>query len=301
MNLWSGLLILKDCFNVQTYRPAKNTFARFPLNSPPENMTIAQMSYENLLTEIKDKIFFITINREANLNALNIKTLREIRMAVESVQENADVRGIIITGSGPKAFAAGADIKEFMNFDVEQGREMSDAGHQVLNTIDRSRKPVIAAVNGFALGGGCELAMACHIRVASENARFGQPEVNLGITPGYAGTQRLVQLVGKGKALELLMTGDMIDAQEALRLKLVNHVVPADQLLPKAIEIMEKIKGKAPLAIESVIKLVNDYYDKLKDGYQTEINEFGSFFGTDDFKEGTAAFLERRKPTFSGN
>lgn len=258
------------------------------------------MSYENILTTVDNGILTLTLNREARLNALNIKTLQEIKAAVLSVQDDKTVYGIIITGAGPKAFAAGADIAEFANFDNTQGETMSQDGHGVMNAIENSKKPVIAAVNGFALGGGCELAMACHIRVASDNARFGQPEVNLGVIPGYAGTQRLVQLVGKGKALELLMTGDAINAHEAKSLGLVNHVVTQDELLPKCIEILEKVKGKAPLAIESVIRLVNNHYDKQQNGFNNEIKEFGSFFGTKDFKEGVSAFLEKRKAEFSG-
>lgn len=258
------------------------------------------MMYENILTDKDSGIFTITINRENKLNALNINTLHEIREAVVSVQDDKDIYGIIITGAGAKAFAAGADIAEFANFSREQGQTMSEAGHGVMNSIEHSRKPVIAAVNGFALGGGCELAMACHIRVASDNARFGQPEVNLGLIPGYAGTQRLVQLVGKGKALELLMTGDAINAHEAKSLGLVNHVVAQDELLAKCHEIIEKVKTKAPLAIESVIRLVNNHFDKQEDGFENEIREFGSFFGTRDFKEGVSAFMEKRKPDFSG-
>ena len=237
---------------------------------------------------------------ENKLNALNIKTLTEIKNAVLSIYETDAVKGVIITGAGQKAFAAGADIAEFANFTAEEGTNMSAEGHAVLNAIENCTKPVIAAVNGFTLGGGCELAMSCHMRVASENAKFGQPEVNLGITPGYAGTQRLTLLVGKGRAMELLMTGDIIDAKEAYRIGLVNHVVPLDQLVSKCEEILNKIAGKAPLAIASVIKCVNAFFEKRVDGNNLEINEFGSFFGTEDFKEGTAAFLEKRKAEFKG-
>ena len=256
--------------------------------------------FENILTETKNNIFYITINRENKLNALNIKTLTEIKNAVLSIYETDAVKGVIITGAGQKAFAAGADIAEFANFTAEEGTNMSAEGHAVLNAIENCTKPVIAAVNGFTLGGGCELAMSCHMRVASENAKFGQPEVNLGITPGYAGTQRLTLLVGKGRAMELLMTGDIIDAKEAYRIGLVNHVVPLDQLVSKCEEILNKIAGKAPLAIASVIKCVNAFFEKRVDGNNLEINEFGSFFGTEDFKEGTAAFLEKRKAEFKG-
>lgn len=256
--------------------------------------------YQNILTEVKDQIFYITINREDRLNALNIQTLTDIKNAVLSIYEDNNVRGVIITGKGTKAFAAGADIAEFANFNIEEGTKMSAEGHAVLRAVDNCPKPVIAAVNGFALGGGNELAMACHIRVASENAKFGQPEVNLGITPGYAGTQRLAQLIGKGRALEFLMTADMINAQQALNFGLVNHVVPQDQLIAKCEEILNKIKTKAPMAITSVIRCVNAYYEKKADGANVEINEFGNFFGSEDFIEGTKAFLEKRKANFSG-
>jgi enoyl-CoA hydratase len=258
------------------------------------------MSYQNILTKNENGVFTITINRETKLNALNIQTLQEIRTAVTSVQNDKEVYGIILTGAGSKAFAAGADIAEFANFTVAQGNEMSADGHAVMNAIEHSKKPVVAAVNGFALGGGCELAMACHIRVASDNARFGQPEVNLGLVPGYAGTQRLVQLIGKGKALELLMTGDAINAHEAKSLGLVNHVVEQAELINKCNEIIDKIKTKAPLAIASVISLVNTHFDKQNDGFAAEITDFGNFFGTKDFKEGVDAFLNKRKATFTG-
>lgn len=262
-------------------------------------MTTAAMP-QNILTEIKDQIFYITINREDKLNALNIQTLSDIKNAVLSIYDNNEVRGVILTGKGTKAFAAGADIAEFANFNIEEGTRMSEEGHAVLRAIDNCPKPVIAAVNGFALGGGNELAMACHIRVAVEKARFGQPEVNLGITPGYAGTQRLAQLIGKGRALEFLMTADMMDAQTALSYGLVNHVVAPDQLIAKCEEILNKIKNKAPLAISSVIRCVNAYYEKRADGNDVEINEFGNFFGSQDFIEGTKAFLEKRPANFNG-
>ena len=263
-------------------------------------MSAATMS-QNILTEIRDQIFYITINREDKLNALNIQTLSDIKNAVLSIYENNSVRGVILTGKGSKAFAAGADIAEFANFSVEEGTKMSEEGHAVLRAIDHCPKPVVAAINGFALGGGNELAMSCHVRVAVEKAKFGQPEVNLGITPGYAGTQRLAQLIGKGRALEFLMTGDMMDAQTALNYGLVNHVVPADQLMIKSEEILNKIKNKAPMAIASVIRCVNAYYEKRADGNNVEINEFGNFFGSEDFIEGTKAFLEKRPAKFAGN
>ncbi len=256
--------------------------------------------YQTILTKNENEIFYITINRESKLNALNIQTLTDIKNAVLSIYEDASVKGVIITGSGVKAFAAGADIEEFASFNIEEGTRMSAEGHAVLNAIERCPKPVIAAVNGFALGGGNELAMACHIRIAAENAKFGQPEVNLGITPGYAGTQRLAQLIGKGRALELLMTADIINAQDAYRMGLVNHVVPQDQLIAKCEEILGKIKQKSPLAISSVIRCVNAFYEKKLDGNNVEINEFGNFFGSEDFKEGTQAFLTKRPASFKG-
>lgn len=259
-----------------------------------------QVMYQTIITKNENEIFYITINRESKLNALNIQTLTDIKNAVLSIYDDASIKGVIITGAGPKAFAAGADIEEFASFNIEEGTRMSAEGHAVLNAIEHCPKPVIAAVNGFALGGGNELAMACHMRIASENAKFGQPEVNLGITPGYAGTQRLAQLIGKGRALELLMTADVINAQEAYRLGLVNHVVALDQLLSKCEEILNKIKTKSPLAIASVIRCVNAYYEKRADGNNVEINEFGNFFGSEDFKEGTQAFLTKRPAEFKG-
>lgn len=263
-------------------------------------MNSTTMNYENILTENKGNALVITINRESKLNALNTTLLQEIKHAVEQAQNNTSVKGIIITGSGPKAFAAGADISEFADYNAEQGRAMSEAGHAVMNTIEHSAKPVIAAVNGFALGGGCELAMACHIRVASENAKFGQPEVNLGVPPGYAGTQRLIQLVGKGKATELLLTADTIGAAVALELKLVNHVVALEDLMAKSMEIIDKIATKSPVAIAKVIACINDHFKGTEAGFHREIEEFGASFSTEDFKEGTTAFLEKRKAEFTG-
>jgi enoyl-CoA hydratase len=262
-------------------------------------MTTNVMS-QNIATKIEENILYITITRESKLNALNIQTLKDIKDAVLAIYENDEVKGVILTGAGQKAFAAGADISEFINFNVEEGTRMSAEGHAVLNAVEKCPKPVIAAVNGFALGGGNELAMACHIRVAAENAKFGQPEVNLGITPGYAGTQRLAQLIGKGRALEFLMTADIMNAQDAYRMGLVNHVVPQDQLIAKCEEILSKIKTKSPLAIASVIRCVNAHYEKKLDGNNVEINEFGNFFGSEDFKEGTNAFIQKRTAEFKG-
>ncbi len=258
------------------------------------------MNFENILTESENGIFIITINRPKQLNALTKSTIKEVGAAVKIANGDENIRGIIITGSGEKAFIAGADIKEFANFSVEQGKELSAHGHDVFNSVENSHKPVIAAVNGFALGGGCELAMACHIRIASDNAKFGQPEVSLGVIPGYGGTQRMAQLIGKSKAFELLMTGDMIDANEAERLGLANHVVEQANLMEFTKKLLTKIIKKSPYAIGKVISCINDSYSNDKNGFDTEINEFGNCFGSADFKEGTSAFLEKRKAIFTG-
>lgn len=258
------------------------------------------MSYKNLLTKIENGILIITLNRPRQLNALNKSVFSELENVMYETVENKDVKSIIITGSGEKAFAAGADIKEFANFNVKEGKELSANGQRIFKIIENSGKPVIAAINGFALGGGLELAMACHLRIASENARFGQPEVSLGVTPGYAGTQRLTQLIGKGKSLELLMTGAMIKSDEALKLGLVNYVVPQAELITKAKELLKKIMKQSPVAITGVIACVNAYFNECTDGFETEINEFGKCFGTEDFKEGTTAFMERRRANFPG-
>ena len=256
------------------------------------------MAYNNILTSLEDNILVISINRESKLNALTIETLKEIKEAVDEAQTNDDVHGMILTGVGEKAFAAGADISEFAHFNTEQATRMSADGQDVMNSIENGNKIVIAAVNGFALGGGCELAMACHLRVASSNAKFGQPEVNLGVPPGYGGTQRLVQLIGKGKAMELLLTGDAIDAQTALSLGLTNKVVESADLLNEAKALLKKICSKSPSAVNKVIKCVNDYFRPNVNGMQREIYEFGEAFETADFQEGTDAFLNKRKPNF---
>ncbi|WP_224995184.1 enoyl-CoA hydratase/isomerase family protein [Cesiribacter sp. SM1] len=259
--------------------------------------------FENLLLDINSTgILFLTINRPDKMNALNSTTIEEIRTAIQRVYDDSTIRGVVITGAGDKAFIAGADIAELAELNEVNGRKFSEQGQEVFALIENCHKPVIAAVNGFALGGGCELAMACHMRIASQNARFGQPEVNLGIIPGYGGTQRLTQLVGKGKALELIMTGDMLGAEEAKTLGLVNHVVPSrEALMEKCLELMNKIIAKGPLAIGMVVDCVNAAYDPKQDGYQVEANSFGSCCRTGDFKEGTRAFLEKRKAKFSGN
>lgn len=259
------------------------------------------MTYENLQIETKERICYITINRESKLNALNKATLAELHNAITGAFADDSIGGIIITGAGAKAFVAGADISEFAAFNVEQGRALAhDGQNKVFDLIENGPKPVIAAINGFALGGGLELAMACHIRVASDNARVGQPEVTLGLIPGYGGTQRLTQLIGKGKALELILTADMLNAADALQLGLVNHVVAPDQLIPKAEEILNKILQRAPLAVASAITAINASLKHDVDGYATEIAEFGKCFGTEDLKEGVDAFLNKRKPHFKG-
>ncbi|MFI5135270.1 MAG: enoyl-CoA hydratase/isomerase family protein [Chitinophagales bacterium] len=258
------------------------------------------MSYQTLLTEFSEGILTITINRPDKLNALNREVINELDAVFDEVNSNDLIRGVIITGVGPKAFVAGADISEFAGFNSKQAKEMSENGHRVLNKIEATSKPVIAAVNGFSLGGGCELAMACHMRIASENAKFGQPEINLGIIPGYGGTQRMPQYIGKGKALELLLTAEMIGAQDALALGLVNHVTTQEELLPKCKSILYKIKTKSPLVVDQIIACVNSYFEKGEDGFAVEIDEFSKCMNTEDFKEGTTAFLEKRAPNFIG-
>lgn len=255
--------------------------------------------FQNLLIDYNERIQHIIINRQSKLNALNKETLAELHTAVYDAFNNERVGGIIISGAGQKAFVAGADIAEFAEFDSTQGEQLARSGHKlVFNQIENGKKPVIAAINGFALGGGLELALACHIRIASDNAKMGLPEVSLGLIPGYGGTQRLTQLVGKGKALEMILTADMITAAEALQIGLVNHVVSPDGLLTKAEEIMNRILLRAPLAVETAIAAVNASLQTGVDGYEKEIAGFAKCFDTDDFKEGVSAFLEKRKPHF---
>ena len=259
------------------------------------------MSFQNLLTENKGRIHYIIINREGKLNALNKATLAELHTALSRAFSDAAIGGIIITGSGQKAFAAGADIAEFAGLDEDAAGNLARTGHNtVFNMIENGSKPVIAAINGFALGGGLELAMACHMRIASENAKMGLPEVTLGLIPGYGGTQRLTQLVGKGKAFEMIMTADMITAADAHGFGLVNYVVSQEDLLPRAEEILNKILMRAPLAIASAITAVNSGLKPAVDGYEVEIEEFARCFGTNDFTEGVSAFLTKRKPEFKG-
>ena len=258
------------------------------------------MNYENILTEIKGGILYITLNRPKQLNALNKAVFSELEHVFTNLATEADVKSVIITGSGEKAFAAGADIKEFAHFSIEEGKELSANGQRIFKIIESFNKPVLAAVNGFALGGGLELAMACHIRIASDKARFGQPEVSLGVTPGYAGTQRLTQLIGKGKSMELLMTGAMIKADEALKLGLVNYVVPQQELIVNSEKLSGTIMKQSPVAVAGVIKCVDAYYTDGVDGFEKEVEEFGKCFGTEDFKEGTDAFMNKRKANFPG-
>jgi enoyl-CoA hydratase len=255
--------------------------------------------YKTILTSAENQVLTITINRPDKLNALNQDVMDEISAAVDEAQHNHDVRSIMITGTGSKAFVAGADISEFTNAGVE-GMALAKKGQDIFFKIEHSAKPVVAAVNGFALGGGCELAMACHFRVASVNAKFGQPEVNLGLIPGYGGTQRLAQLIGKGRALELLMTGNMINAEQALQYGLVNYVVPEAELISKAMSLLETINSKAPLALAKCITAVNALYTAGKNGYDVEALAFGDCFRSEDMKEGTSAFLQKRKPVFRG-
>lgn len=257
------------------------------------------MDFNNLALSLESGILTITINRESKMNALNIETIEEIAAAFEKVHDENEIKGVIITGAGEKAFIAGADIQEIADLNNMNGRKFAERGQEVFASIENCPKPVIAAINGFALGGGCELAMACHIRVSSEKAKFGQPEVNLGVIPGYGGTQRLTQLVGKGRAFELILTGDLISASEAHRIGLVNHVVSLENLIPKAEEILKKILSKAAVAVAQSIESINAVYS-ADDGYQKEANAFGSCLSTEDFKEGTAAFIQKRKPIFTG-
>lgn len=256
--------------------------------------------YTSLLTALENGIFTITINRPDKLNALNRDVFSDLNKALDEVYSNPEIRSVIITGAGPKAFVAGADISEFSGLTVEQSKALAKAGQDTFFRIEHSPKPIIACVNGFALGGGCELAMSCHFRLASENAKFGQPEVNLGLIPGYGGTQRLVQLIGKGRAMELLMSAGMIDAATALQFGLANYVVPQEELLAKAKSILETVNSKAPIAVGKCIEAANAVFDETKNGYEVEVNAFGYCFGTEDMKEGTTAFLEKRKAIFKG-
>ncbi len=256
--------------------------------------------YTTILTTLDNNIFTITINRPDKLNALNKAVFADLNVALDEVYVNQEIKSVIVTGSGAKAFVAGADISEFSGLSKEEGMALAKAGQDTFFRIENCPKPIVACVNGFALGGGCELAMSCHFRIASDNAKFGQPEVNLGLIPGYGGTQRLTHLIGKGRAIELLISGNMIDATTALSYGLANYVVPQDELLAKANTILQLINTKAPIAIAACITAANAALDEQRDGYALEIEAFGSCFATDDMKEGTTAFLEKRKAVFLG-
>ncbi|MEN8858060.1 MAG: enoyl-CoA hydratase-related protein [Flavobacteriaceae bacterium] len=259
------------------------------------------MNFENILVSQENGLAIITINRPKKLNALNKAMVEELHNAFESLENSDSVKVIVITGSGEKAFVAGADISEFAHFSVENGGRLAAKGQEMLfNFVENLSTPVLAAVNGFALGGGLELAMACHFRIASDNAKMGLPEVSLGVIPGYGGTQRLPQLVGKGKAMELIMTAGMISADEAKELGLVNYVTSLEELLPLAEKLASKIMRNSSVAISAAIKAVNANFEDGTNGFEVEISEFGNCFGTQDFKEGTTAFLEKRKADFPG-
>lgn len=259
------------------------------------------MELQNILWELEDGILTLTINRPEKLNALSGATILDIQAAFQAARNTTGVKGIILTGSGEKAFVAGADISEFNGLDAEGAKKLAKRGHDIFFSIEQMPVPVIAVVNGFALGGGCELAMSCHLRIATPNAKFGQPEVNLGIIAGYGGTQRLIQYIGKAKALELHMTADNIDAATALQLGLVNYVEEnKEAAIIKAKALLNKIATKGPVAISKVIESVNAYFTEGVDGFQAEIDAFGTLFETEDVKEGVNAFLEKRKANFQG-
>lgn len=256
--------------------------------------------YNTILTTIEENICIITINRPDKMNALNKDVIAELSQALDEVYNNNEIKSAIITGAGEKAFVAGADISEFISIGASDGEALARKGQDnVFDKIEKSPKPIVAAVNGFSLGGGCELALACHFIIASENAKFGQPEVNLGLIPGYGGTQRLTQVVGRNRAMQLLMTGEMFSATDAMNWGMVNNVVPSADLLPTVKKILQTIHAKAPLAITKVIECVNAF-DHTQKGYDFEIKKFGECFATEDKNEGTAAFLEKRKAEFKG-
>lgn len=256
------------------------------------------MEFSNLLFSVKNKIAYLTINRPDKLNALNFETLDELDAALDEVYENEEIRVALITGAGEKAFVAGADISEIATLDQEAGFDIALRGQRLFARIENCPKPIIAMVNGYALGGGCELAMACHMRIASENAIFAQPEIDLGIIPGYGGTQRLTQLVGKGKAFEIICTAGYIAAESALNIGLINHLCSKVELLSMCEEMAQKLINKPKMGIAKIIESVNSVYDEKQDGYETEARAFGECCSSGDFKEGTSAFLEKRKPNF---
>lgn len=258
------------------------------------------MDYKNLLLEVNEKIAVVTVNRPDKLNALNHETLTEIKSVFEKIKSDENIFVVIVTGSGEKAFVAGADISEINKLNMIEGKKFAEFGQSVFSLIEKFEKPVIAAINGFALGGGCELALSCHIRLASENAKFGQPEVNLGIIPGYGGTQRLTRLINSGRSAELILTADMIDVNEAYRIGLVNKIYPQNELMSKAIEIAKKITSKGQQALRFALKAIKEVDEvDLQEGLNFEASLFGLCCGTEDFKEGTQAFLEKRKPNFT--
>ena len=259
------------------------------------------MKFDTILVAIHNQLAQVTINRPNKLNALNKVTIEELSEAFEVLEDDENVKVIVLTGSGDKAFVAGADIAEFAHFSVDEGGTLARNGQEILfNIVENLSTPVIAAINGFALGGGLELAMACHFRIASDNAKMGLPEVSLGVIPGYGGTQRLPQLIGKGKAMEMIMTATMISADEALKYGLVNYVTTQEELLPFAEKIATKIMRNSSVAISAAIRAINASFEDGVNGFDIEIEEFGDCFGTDDFIEGTTAFLEKRKPNFPG-
>jgi len=260
------------------------------------------MNFDNIIVKTENGIGEIIINRPAKLNALNVATIQELHDGFKLLENNNEVKVILLTGQGEKAFVAGADISEFANFNVTEGTQLAANGQKILfDFVENLKKPVIAAINGFALGGGLELAMSCHFRVASENAKMGLPETSLGVIPGYGGTQRLPQLIGKGRAMEMIMTANMISAEEALRFGLVNYVVPIDELIEFTKNIAAKIMRNSPVAISNAINAINANFKDGLNGFEIEIENFGKCFETADFKEGTTAFLEKRKANFKGN
>ncbi len=267
----------------------------------PPNVALSLMTYQTLLFDIRDRIAFVTINRPDKLNALNDQVMAELGLAAERIATEDGIHGALLTGAGPKAFVAGADIADLAKQGPFDGKARAQRGQAVLRRLETCGKPVVAAINGFALGGGCELAMACHIRIASENAKFGQPEVKLGIAPGYGGTQRLPRLVGKGVALQLILTGEMIDAQEAYRIGLVNKVVPAAELLAASEQLLRGILTMGPLAVRLALEAVDQGLEMtLDEGLLLEANHFGLLAATQDMKEGLTAFLEKRSAKFQG-
>lgn len=257
-------------------------------------------NYKTLILNVEAGILTLTINRPEQMNALNATTLNDIEAAINEASENEEIRCVILTGAGDKAFVAGADIKEFTALNAVNSRKFAERGQEVFQAIEDCPKPVIAAINGYALGGGCELALACHIRIGSDRAVFGQPEVNLGINPAYGGTQRLPQIVGKGIALEMMLTAGFVKADRAYATGLLNHVTEPNALIDKCKEIASVITSKAPIALEGVINSANALYDSKSDGYAVEANSISRCCGTNDFQEGVAAFLDKRQPNFKG-